>query len=230
MEPLESRHLLTVATLALDGGMEDLQPAPDLVTITSEMHSLEIQLTDAVGIDDSTVGVSGVTISKNSTPLAETVDYGFQYDPGTDLMTLTSLGGDFSVGTYEIGISGVKNTGGTLMSPAALNLEIGIATLKNVIVLIGDGMGPEHVKAGHVYAGGDLVFETFPYQGELTTYAAGGGIPDSAAAATAIATGQKVNTSVISVALPGDGSELPTSLEYYPVSYTHLTLPTILLV
>ncbi|HYW78458.1 MAG TPA: alkaline phosphatase, partial [Thermoguttaceae bacterium] len=86
---------------------------------------------------------------------------------------------------------------------------------KNVILMIGDGMGPEQVKAANYYAGGDLVFETFPYQGEVTTAPFDGSIPDSASAATAFATGQKVNVGVVSVALPGDGSDLPTSLEYY---------------
>jgi len=39
--------------------------------------------------------------------------------------------------------------------------------------------------------------------------------PDSAAAATAIATGIKVNNGVISVALPGDRGELHTLLEHF---------------
>ncbi|UCC97853.1 MAG: alkaline phosphatase, partial [Phycisphaerales bacterium] len=89
---------------------------------------------------------------------------------------------------------------------------------KYVIFLIGDGMGPEQVKAAGMYAygaPGTLSFEMFPFSGELTNYAAGGGIPDSAAAGTALATGVKVNNGVISMAIPGDGSELETLLEYY---------------
>jgi len=94
---------------------------------------------------------------------------------------------------------------------------------KNVIFFIGDGMGPQQVKAGGIYvygAAGTLSFESFPYQGELTTYQYGGGITDSAAAATALASGYKVNGGVISMAYPGyppdypEGSELPTLLEY----------------
>ena len=95
---------------------------------------------------------------------------------------------------------------------------------KNVIFLIGDGMGPEQVKAAGIYAygaPGTLSFESFPYQGELTTYQYGGGIPDSAAAGTSLATGFKVNGGVISMAYPAyppvylEGSELPTLLEYF---------------
>jgi alkaline phosphatase len=40
-------------------------------------------------------------------------------------------------------------------------------------------------------------------------------VTDSAAAATAIATGRKVNNGVLSIALPGDGSPLETLLEHY---------------
>lgn len=93
---------------------------------------------------------------------------------------------------------------------------------KNVIFLIGDGMGPEQVKAAAIYAygaPGTLSFELFPYQGRLTTYSANSSIPDSAAAATAMATGFKVNNDVISMAYPGDGSELETLLEYYKSLY-----------
>jgi len=92
---------------------------------------------------------------------------------------------------------------------------------KNIIFFIGDGMGFEHVKAAGYYAGATLSFESFPYQGELTTYQYGGGIPDSAAAGTSLATGYKVNAGVISMAYPGyppeypEGSELPTLLEYF---------------
>jgi alkaline phosphatase len=97
------------------------------------------------------------------------------------------------------------------------------AAPKNVIIFIGDGMSLEQVKAGGIYvygAAGALSFESFPYQGELTTYQYGGGIPDSAAAATSLATGYKVNGGVISMAYPGyppdypEGRELPTLLEY----------------
>ncbi|UCC98473.1 MAG: alkaline phosphatase [Phycisphaerales bacterium] len=92
-----------------------------------------------------------------------------------------------------------------------------MAEPKYVIFLIGDGMGFEQVKAAGMYAHGEpgtLSFESFPYSGELTTYSADSNIPCSAAAATALATGVKVNNGVVSMAIPGDGSELETLLEY----------------
>ena len=88
----------------------------------------------------------------------------------------------------------------------------------NVIFCIGDGMGFEKVKAASMYAHGKtgtLSFEAFPHQGEVTTHSADAPITDSAAAATAMATGSKVNNGVISTALPGDGRELYTLLECF---------------
>jgi alkaline phosphatase len=89
---------------------------------------------------------------------------------------------------------------------------------KHVILFIGDGMGPEQVKAAGMYANGEagtLFFERFPVQTRVTTECAGGGVTDSAASGTAINTGRKVEKGVISSAIPGDGSDLETMLEYY---------------
>ncbi len=61
--------------------------------------------------------------------------------------------------------------------------------------------------------GGTLAFEAFRCRGAVTTANADGGTTDSAAAATAMATGVKVHNMVVSVASPGDGSPLRTALE-----------------
>ena len=87
---------------------------------------------------------------------------------------------------------------------------------KHVILFIGDGMGAEHVRAAGMYRsgpGGTLAFEAFPCRGAVATANADGGLTDSAAAATAMATGVKVHNMVVSVASPGDGSPLRTALE-----------------
>ncbi len=79
---------------------------------------------------------------------------------------------------------------------------------KNIIFVIVDGMGPEQVKAGRVFLGNKpLSFEQFPYQSTVTTHNIDGEVTDSAAAATAMATGQKVKNRAIS---PGK-----TLLEYF---------------
>ncbi|MFQ6035677.1 MAG: alkaline phosphatase, partial [Sedimentisphaerales bacterium] len=117
----------------------------------------------------------------------------------------------------------MKTTKMLAMLVLVLGLAIGLVSTaqaepKNVIFFIGDGMGFEQVKAAGMYAhgqAGTLSFELFPYNGQLTTYAANSPITDSAAAGTALATGVKVNNRVISMAYPGDGSELETLLEYF---------------
>lgn len=83
-----------------------------------------------------------------------------------------------------------------------------------MILFIGDGMGFEHVSAGgHFLHGqpGTLVFESFPHQAQVTTYSASHLITDSAASASAMATGFKVSNGVISMG--NDGQELETLLE-----------------
>ncbi len=88
----------------------------------------------------------------------------------------------------------------------------------SVILMIGDGMGYEQVKAASFYYYGEegkMSFESLPVKGSVSTYSANSSITDSAAAATAMATGQKVNNGVISKAIPGDGSNLETVLEQY---------------
>ncbi len=88
---------------------------------------------------------------------------------------------------------------------------------KNVVLCIGDGMGFEQVKAASIYATGNegtLCFESFPYKTSMTTHSANAAVTDSAASGTAIATGYKVNNKVLSMKIPGDGTELQTLLEY----------------
>jgi alkaline phosphatase len=128
-----------------------------------------------------------------------------------------------------------------------------------VILMVGDGMGPEQMKAASLFVAGKegaLFLESLPQKAEVVTCPAylvpppgvqwpvetkpsadakasadtksGAGakessakakpktvskITDSAAAATAMAAGQKVYNGVLSVALPGDGKPLGTVLE-----------------
>ncbi len=87
---------------------------------------------------------------------------------------------------------------------------------KYVILFQGDGMAGKHVEAGGYYVCGAtpcLSFESFPNQTTMTHNNASNTLTDSAASATAMATGVKVNNGVISVRLPGDGSVLRSLLE-----------------
>ncbi len=79
-------------------------------------------------------------------------------------------------------------------------------------------MGFEQAEAAALYSGRLMSFSDpgkFPYGADCTTYSANSGVTDSAAAGTALATHTKVNNGVISMAYPGDQSELLTLLEYF---------------
>jgi alkaline phosphatase len=84
----------------------------------------------------------------------------------------------------------------------------------NVIYFIGDGMGPEQIKAARLYAGGALSFEGFPCQGRVRTYSANNAVTDSAAAGTALATGVKVNNGVVGMRIPGKRQDILNLTEW----------------
>jgi len=118
-------------------------------------------------------------------------------------------------GSYEISL--IVNDG-VYMSKEDVVVITVVPYAKNIILLIGDGMGFEQVRAAGIYQhgqGGTLSFEKLPFQGRVSTFSASDAITDSAAAATAMATGTKVNNGVISMAIPGDGSPLTTVLENF---------------
>jgi alkaline phosphatase len=86
--------------------------------------------------------------------------------------------------------------------------------VKNIILLIGDGMGTSHITLGRIYKGNNLHMNSMPYNGFATTHP----IPqdkkwvtDSAAAGTALATGNKTYNGYISVDV--DQKPLETILE-----------------
>ncbi len=111
----------------------------------------------------------------------------------------------------------IRRSSSLLAASLALAAASTIASAqpKNVIFMIGDGMGPTQIEAAGMFAGAPMSFESAPYQGMVTTFAANSSVTDSAASGTAMATGVKVNNGVISLALPGNGSELTTLLEHY---------------
>lgn len=85
---------------------------------------------------------------------------------------------------------------------------------RNIILFIGDGMGAEHRKAARwISVGKDeqLAMDKMLVNGTLQTHSADNVITDSAAAATAMATGIKTNNDVIS--LDDNLNYIPTILE-----------------
>ena len=85
--------------------------------------------------------------------------------------------------------------------------------VKNVILMIGDGMGLEQLSAAWVVNGRHLnITDNFPYTGLQWTYSASKLVTDSAAAGTALATGSKTNNGMI--AMSPDRQPLETLSEY----------------
>ncbi len=80
------------------------------------------------------------------------------------------------------------------------------ANAHNVILLIGDGMGFEHIRAASYF--GDVSMDEFEYSGSVTTRSLSHSVTDSAAAATAMATGKKTFNAMLSYS----GTEKLTNL------------------
>ncbi|MFN3916523.1 MAG: alkaline phosphatase [Flavobacteriales bacterium] len=89
----------------------------------------------------------------------------------------------------------------------------GVKTPKNIILMIADGTGLTHITAGWYANGGVLNYGRFPVTGLVTTHAYDDMITDSAAGATAYATGKKTRNGMLSQS-PVDSSDLKTILEY----------------
>ncbi len=101
------------------------------------------------------------------------------------------------------------------------------SSAKNVILLIGDGMGFPQLGAARAekagwnlsdYAGTELNMDNMEQTGYVTTFSANSFVTDSAPAATAMATGNKTNNGVLgqdATAVQGkkDGKNLTTILE-----------------
>ncbi|MFW6044093.1 MAG: alkaline phosphatase [Marinilabiliaceae bacterium] len=70
---------------------------------------------------------------------------------------------------------------------------------KNIILLIGDGMGTTQLTAGYTANGGNLFMTSMPFSGFVTTQSADDYNTDSAAAGTAFSTGERTYSGAIAV-------------------------------
>nr|XP_049700424.1 alkaline phosphatase-like [Helicoverpa armigera] len=97
----------------------------------------------------------------------------------------------------------------------ALKMQWNLNPAKNVILFIGDGMGPNTVTSLRIHKGGEshrLVFEKFPHMGLLKTYSANKMVPDSACTATAMFSGVKTNQDTVGVDATVQHQDCMTSL------------------
>ena len=82
--------------------------------------------------------------------------------------------------------------------------------IKNVILMIGDGMGLEQISTGWVLNGGHLNIDNFPVTGFSRTWTVDKLITDSSAGGTSIACGVKTKYGYIG--LDADGNAVPSLL------------------
>jgi alkaline phosphatase len=81
----------------------------------------------------------------------------------------------------------------------------GEGEVRNVILLIGDGMGIGQLTAAEVMNGEeDLVLTRLPYKSLVSTHSSSNYVTDSAASATALATGFKTRNGMVSVTAAGE--------------------------
>ncbi len=106
---------------------------------------------------------------------------------------------------------------GTAITEAEIQkiLNSEFTTPKNIIVIIGDGMGPNDITLAQQYADGvydfGLVLNQIKNHGLATTRSASDAITDSAASGTALSTGVKTNNGYIGK--DPDGNDLKTMAE-----------------
>ena len=82
-----------------------------------------------------------------------------------------------------------------------------VTKAKNLILMIGDGMGPNQIRAGELLRGEPLAMQEFPYMTKVETRSYNATVTDSAAAATALATGVRTNNGMVGKNPAGENLE-----------------------
>ncbi|MGB0838709.1 MAG: alkaline phosphatase [Chitinophagales bacterium] len=104
----------------------------------------------------------------------------------------------FLILLFLIGLSACKAPNEVSTTPKPPKAEI-VQNPKNIILMIGDGMGLAQVTAGMYMKPDKLALEAFKHIGLIKTHAANNLVTDSAASATAFSCGQKTYNGAIGV-------------------------------
>ncbi|GFN96475.1 alkaline phosphatase [Plakobranchus ocellatus] len=119
------------------------------------------------------------------------------------VVTVSASGQEFDY-SHEKDSTYWHNVAQSELEEALRDRQRGVA--KNVILFLGDGMGPTTVTAGRIFAGQlkgrlgeetELSFDAFPYTGLSKTYNTDSQVTDSAASGTAYLTGVKTNQGML---------------------------------
>ena len=89
-------------------------------------------------------------------------------------------------------------------------LQFSMEQPRNVVLMIGDGMGLAPVTAASYVIGG-LAMEALPVRGLVSTHATDSVVNDSAATATALATGRRTRQGALGVVFSADGRPAPAT-------------------
>jgi len=109
-------------------------------------------------------------------------------------------------------IIAVVSASSTILASTYIQMSLqGYARARSIIMFLPDGAGFSHIIAARLVKGQPLLFEEFPYRGFFTTFSLDAIVTDSAAAASAFATGFKVKNRMLSTT--PDGRSLKTILE-----------------
>ena len=209
LEPLSGSSQVITATFTVEGGPN--QPP--------------VALADSYGTPQDTllrIPVGSGVLQNDSDPEGDVLDASPVAGPASGVLILAADGsftyspdaGFTGIDTFDYEV--IDGAGGFAQATVSVQVSAPDGPPRKVILFIADGLGFEQVDAARAFANGDtapLSFELFPIAGQVATANISGEITDSAAAATAMATGRKVSNKVISVAEPGDGTELTTALE-----------------
>jgi len=91
----------------LDNGPSDFNPSFNALLLNETQSSFQFTLNDiGTGIDNTTVNSNAISLTRDSVNLVESIDYTFNYDRASQVITLTPLNSNaFENGNYQINIS-----------------------------------------------------------------------------------------------------------------------------
>jgi len=124
----------------------------------------------------------------------------FESKEATWMIVAASIGDEQALKPIQADLTLDKTYAAPPPFPAPLTLAPEGAVPKNIILIIGDGMGPGAIQLASLYqhrADGKLAMQQLPVATTCTTLSLGSNVTDSAAAATAIACGYKTDNRML---------------------------------
>lgn len=188
---ITTSFIMIIGTMGCLSGFENLQSAnaKGIQQVINEKHAIEKQNTNlSTGLQQQVIPHTNQT-----------------------LMFLDSENSDLLSSQREVRGNGEKQAQFQKKSSVAKGKKP-----KNVILLIGDGMGIGQMEVARLFEhgkGGRLFMESLPHSALVHTYSANNFVTDSAAAGTALAIGAKTENE--SIGVTADGKEADSILDLF---------------